>query len=236
MYSDEGQGVLDTCGNFQGGAFGMIAKETDKQTKDNAIKTDCNAGGVIGMRKYADHLGLYTNDINVDFNSIKGAIDRGNPVVLGSEPHIAVVKGYTADKKLIMNDPYRNTDIDSEEYDYNGNGAVYDLPDTYYKHKVYKFLYALEIAENPITTNFLFKKGSKVKFKGVTKNDEVNVRQQPCDTDNNPDSIKSGSTGVIVDEPVVLEFCAVEYRSKNWYKIEWTGGVIGWVSESFLSI
>lgn len=235
MYSNEGQGVLDTCGNYQGGAFGMIAKETDKQTQGNAIKTDCNAGSVLGMRKYANHLGLYSNNIDVNFNSIKNAIDRGNPVILGTEPHITVVIGYTEDKKLVVNDPYRNTDIDNSDYSYDGNRAVYDLPDTYYKHNIYKFIYALEISQAPIVTNFLFKKGSRVRVSGVSKNLAINIRRQPCNSDEYPDSIKFGVSGVVIDEPIVLEFCSLENKSKNWYKVEWQGGEVGWVSETFLS-
>lgn len=60
----------------------------------------------------------------VTFDNIKAALDQGHPVILStrltSAGHIILVRGYTDDRKLIVNDPYGN------RYGPNGYGRQRD--------------------------------------------------------------------------------------------------------------
>ncbi len=232
MYSDSGQGISDTCGLNQGGAFGEIATETDNQLGISS----CDGGGIAGMEKYAQTIGLYTKNITLGMTDIKKAIDRGDPVVIGTKPHIFLVKGYDGDK-LIVNDPYNDSTKNQTDYSYDGFDASYSFPAILYFHTLQPFIYALEISDKPIDLSFKFKLGSKVKYKGVAGNTTtpLSVRSAPCDTTATVQKIPVGSQGVVVDQPKFLEFCPLSNDSKNWYKIKWSNGVVGWSLESYLS-
>ena len=221
MYTDNRQRITDDCGTNQGGAFGMIAKETDRLTGNT---TSCNSGSRDGMLKYAANRGLYTKNLPVSQASIQSAIDRGNPVILSTLPHITLVKGYsesTAIKPylLVMNDPYRNTEIDATEYSYNGNGTEYNLPDTYYNGTKQNFIYALEMSDRPLEIP-KFTYGTTVisTADGDGINSGLSVREAAC-SNNRTARITKDSPGTILERRVV-EYYNLRSDFKVWYKIQ----------------
>ncbi|MEM1312521.1 MAG: C39 family peptidase [Patescibacteria group bacterium] len=227
MYSDNGQGVSDTCGQNQGGAFGLIAKETDRIT--GGI-TECNQGSREGMRKYGTTLDLFTDYIDPEIKSIKEAIDRENPVILSNGPHIWVVKGYFEDK-LIVNDPYRNGEEKGEDYNYKGQNAIYTLPEIYYKDEFKPMIYAVEVSDRVLTKAEL-KKGDQIESSATIG---LSVRPEVCGSSRSGQA-QPGEKGTIIAEPKIVEACALGYDFKVWYKIKWENGLEGWSVGNFIQI
>jgi Peptidase_C39 like family len=121
-YSDEGLHLPSKCNTRSiGGAFGMTAYDSN-----------CNQSSFAGMSNYLSTLGLIPNSIGaLTFEKVKSAIDRGHPLIVSiTAPygHISVIKGYTADGRLVMNDPFRNIqDSSSSQYSYQGKNALYQV-------------------------------------------------------------------------------------------------------------
>ena len=121
-YSDQGLQLPTKCANRSiGGAFGMTAYDSN-----------CNQSSFSGMSNYLSTLGLIPNSIGaLTFEKVKQAIDRGHPLIvsiIAPYGHISVIKGYTQDGRLVMNDPFRNIqDSSSSQYSYQGKNAIYQV-------------------------------------------------------------------------------------------------------------
>jgi hypothetical protein len=133
MYQDRGQRLPNYCPfSISSGAFGVTSKGAG-----------CLYSATSGIQEYLSFYGLKARQIGFNFESIKSSIDSGNPVIYSTSfpfDHIAVVKGYTTDGKIIMNDPYKNVQDGSyminglyfgngkpNTYSYNGENAIYNL-------------------------------------------------------------------------------------------------------------
>jgi Peptidase_C39 like family len=117
VYSDQGQNLPDYCGNGTGGAFGVTSKGAN-----------CSYSTVNGMTEYLRKYGLGFRQI-VGFEAVKKAIDSGRPMYFSTiKPynHLAVIKGYTEDGRLVMNDPFTDA-FKSGNYSYAGKNALYSL-------------------------------------------------------------------------------------------------------------
>lgn len=131
MYTDSGQGITKTCGPDAGGAFGL----TNYQ---------CNQSWTFGIVQYLKHhklkyefisgrdsvSGNYVGDLT--FENIKKQIDMDRPIILSYQQpnfgHIFVVIGYTADGKIVVNDPYKDFINDKKgSFNFSGRKAVYTL-------------------------------------------------------------------------------------------------------------
>lgn len=143
MNSDSGQNIGQSCGENQGGAFGLIARETDIYTKG---LSSCDQGSGYGITRYADKIGLFSKVLTIETQNLKNAIKRGNPIVASSGSHIFVINGYFGNK-FIISDPYRDLSIDEPDYSLNGQNALYGLDNLFYKGKVEKITYAYEISD-----------------------------------------------------------------------------------------
>lgn len=223
MYSDSGQNIIESCGENQSGAYGLIAKETDKFTGG---ETQCNSGSDYGMGKYAEKIGLFTKNIDINLASIKASIDRKNPVILSTPSHIFVVKGYLGDK-LIINDPYRDLSINNSDYSLNGQNALYSMEGVYYKGEIENFIYAFEVS-NKSLINPVFSVDQKIN----TTIDGLSVRPNPCDSIRTA-RVPANSKGVILDKKIT-ENCQFGTDFKVWYKVRFESGVEGWVVENYL--
>jgi hypothetical protein len=120
-YTDQGLNLPSKCASREiGGAFGMTAYDSS-----------CNMSGYGGMVSYLNRMNLRANNIGViTFEKVKRSIDAGNPLIVSmSAPvgHIAVIKGYTADGRLVMNDPYKDVQSSTAGYSYNGKNALYQV-------------------------------------------------------------------------------------------------------------
>jgi hypothetical protein len=120
MYEDKGQGLSRYCSDY-GGAFGVTSNGTG-----------CSYNTSQGMTEYLGWYNLGVEYIPVRFDSIKNAIDQDRPIILStSSPygHLAVIKGYTNDGRLIMNDPFKNAQDGVVNFNYSTNGkdAIYSL-------------------------------------------------------------------------------------------------------------
>ena len=143
MNSDSGQNIAQSCGENQGGAYGLIARETDIYTKN---LSDCDQGSGYGMAKYADKIGLSSKGLIIETQNLKNVIKRGNPIVASTGSHIFVINGYFGDK-FITSDPYRDLSIDESDYSINGQNGLYGLDNLFYKGKSEKITYAFEITD-----------------------------------------------------------------------------------------
>lgn len=91
--------------------------------------TDGGGGWAWRMQDYAKKHQLSSDFASSSsFSAIKNAIDAGKVVVLSTQltsaGHIITVKGYTADGKLIVNDPYGNKTLGTYP-NYKGGDTVY---------------------------------------------------------------------------------------------------------------
>jgi hypothetical protein len=64
------------------------------------------------IKRVLEWHGLTSKHIPISFESVKAALTRGHPVLIGndltSSGHVLVATGYTANNQLIVNDPYGN--------------------------------------------------------------------------------------------------------------------------------
>lgn len=121
VYQDMGQNLPNYCewAGVEGGSFGVTGKGY------------CNQSSIHGMETYFNHYDLTIKHIPNNFNNIKASIDAGNPVVLGINyplGHILVIKGYTEDRRVIVNDSFGDL-TQTISYSRQGENAVYDLDD-----------------------------------------------------------------------------------------------------------
>lgn len=120
MYEDKSQGLPRYCSDY-GGAFGVTSSGTG-----------CSYNTSQGMIEYLRKYRLEVSYLPVTFEAIKNSIDQDKPIILStSSPygHLAVIKGYTNDGRLIMNDPFKNTQDGMINFNYSTNGrdALYSL-------------------------------------------------------------------------------------------------------------
>jgi hypothetical protein len=120
VYTDKGQNLPNYCGynGVAGGAFGVTARGY------------CNQSSGAGMIEYLTLIGLKTRYLGYSFSNIATSIDQGKPIILGiSAPlgHILVIKGYTADGRVIVNDPFGDETKSTTTYSFSGENALYDL-------------------------------------------------------------------------------------------------------------
>lgn len=120
MYEDKGQGLPRYCSEY-GGAFGVTSNGTG-----------CSYNTSLGMVEYLSKYNLQVEYLPVTFEAIKNSIDQDRPIIFStSSPygHLAVIKGYTKDERLIMNDPFKNTQDNTINFNYSTNGrdALYSL-------------------------------------------------------------------------------------------------------------
>jgi hypothetical protein len=131
MYSDQGKNLPTKCGQFGiGGTFGMTA-----------VDGNCNASTIWNVEAYYNRIGLAVERKggwvygmgNINFNTVVESINRGRPVVLSSSSHYVVIKGYTNDGRVIVNDSFKDASKGSDRtYIYgNGKDAVYDVNNMY---------------------------------------------------------------------------------------------------------
>ena len=141
VYQDMGQGLPRYCSEYAG-AFSVTAQGY------------CGYSSTIGINQYLGFYGLQSRSMSVSFPEVKRSIDLGHPLI-GSIAypwgHIFVIKGYTPDGKIVVNDSFKNWQDDKAEgdgqpvqYSNNGNSAIYDLNYTVYG-KPTEFLYMLEV-------------------------------------------------------------------------------------------
>jgi hypothetical protein len=120
-YTDQGMNLPSKCDSQEiGGAFGVTAYDSS-----------CNMNGLSGIEEYFDLLGLKTRKLgSISFEKVKSAIDQRKPLIVSMVApfgHIAVIKGYTLDGRLVMNDPFRNVQDGGTSYSYNGKNALYEV-------------------------------------------------------------------------------------------------------------
>jgi Peptidase_C39 like family/Ricin-type beta-trefoil lectin domain len=137
MNTNSGQGITETC-NGQGGAFGITGYP------DKSSSAYCRASYPDGFSKYLKKIGLKYKIVagtgaglgSLSIGTVKAAINRGNPIAISSGAHYYVIKGYTSDNKVIVNDSWKdgsksgatgaNTFVWGQ-----GKNAVYDLKNLY---------------------------------------------------------------------------------------------------------
>jgi hypothetical protein len=120
MYEDRNQGLPRYCNEY-GGAFGVTSSGTG-----------CSYNTSQGMIEYLGRYNLGVAYLPVSIQAIKQSIDNDRPIIFStSSPygHLAVIKGYTNDGRLIMNDPFKNAQdgVTNFNYSTNGKDAVYSL-------------------------------------------------------------------------------------------------------------
>jgi hypothetical protein len=232
-----------------GGAFALTS-----YTDANGNNNDNYAEGLInyGLRK-----GLITSGINWipgDFNQAKSyiyqkakeAIDRDNVLIISTKTHARVITGYTNDGQIVVNDSYRNTEIGKagDYYNYNGKGAIYDLPTSGTSrpaNPVEQFEYMIEFANSD--ANFYKNKTAYVdgmvqrpnsrigknivttNTSGITSWDSINIRKNIAE-----DIIGEavwGTNGEVISEP--------KY-GKGFYReqVKLNNGITGWIASNFL--
>lgn len=119
-YNDNGEGLPNYCSwdDIPGGAFGVTGKGY------------CNQSSAAGITEYLKFKTLKPKNVPVSMNNIIRAIDAGHPLILSiTRPvgHILVIKGYTRDGRIIVNDPYTNVTQSPRKYSFAGENAVYDI-------------------------------------------------------------------------------------------------------------
>jgi hypothetical protein len=139
VFQDNGQSLKHKKCN-RPGAFAVTS-----------YNSNCNASGLGSIRDYLSQYGLKTSvywptGADNNLSQIKNALKNGRPLILSYKrpvPHILVVKGFTYDDHLIVNDPYR--DIQNNyikgRYDYSGKNAIYSL----YPSSSFKLNYLIEV-------------------------------------------------------------------------------------------
>ncbi len=131
MYSDQGLNLPTKCSQFGiGGTFGMTASDKN-----------CWAGTIWNVEAYYNRIGLGVERLggwvygmgNLSFNQVVNSINRGRPVVISSSSHYVVIKGYTDDGRIIVNDSFKDASKGPDrKYIYgNGKDAVYDVNNMY---------------------------------------------------------------------------------------------------------
>jgi Peptidase_C39 like family len=123
------------------GAFAVTSLSRDGE--------NCYYSSREGLIAYATAKKINSREIDPTFENFKRAIDRGNPIALSIFPHIVLVVGYTADKKIVVHDPQRNNNNPTESYSMDGNRAIYGSTGMKFAKlgqpsKFYNWFYAVE--------------------------------------------------------------------------------------------
>lgn len=147
MYSDNGQGIEETCGYNRGGAFGLTNLNCNQNSRDGIVRYLKNRG--LNYEFYdgfaVDINGYITSHSpdSLTFEKVKESIDAGKPLILSFQGygigHIFVIKGYTSDGFIIVNDSYKDVQNSNSGYSYNGMNAIYKL------EVPWKVLYAIQV-------------------------------------------------------------------------------------------
>jgi hypothetical protein len=234
-----------------GGAFAVTS-----YTGTNGNNDDNHAEGLIN---YSNRKGIIASDIMwipqnpntaIDFiySKAKAAIDRNNVLIISTPTHARVVIGYTNDKKILVHDSYRNTELGSsgDYFNMNGQGAIYDLPTSGTGRPaipVEQFQYMIEFASND--TSFYGGKepyvdgmpkmlvnriGSNVRVTNTTPSNgwsSINIRKNVADKIIG--EIPFGITGKVVSKPIY---------SKGYFReeVEFNNGQKGWIASPFIVI
>lgn len=232
-----------------GGAFGLTSYTgADGNNSDNYVN---------GAVDYALRKGLVTDGIKwipsnpesaktFIYNNAKAAIDRKNVVLIATTTHARVIRGYTNDGQIVVNDSYRNTEIGraGDKFNYNGRDAIYDLPTSGTsrpENPVEQFQYMVEFGDsNP---NFYSNGGSIPPTATLPPSSRINQTVQV--TNPNPsngwttinvrndiagsvfDTASFGTKGVVTSRP---------FYGKGFYreKVRFDNGVEGWMAVNFL--
>ena len=120
VYKDKGQNLPNYCGynGVLGGAFGVTAKGYCNQS---------SSGGII---EYFVRIGLKAKYLSYSFERIRTSIDQGKPIILSIYAplgHILVIKGYTENGQVIVNDSFGDQTKSITDYSFSGENAVYNL-------------------------------------------------------------------------------------------------------------
>lgn len=119
--------INKSCPNLQG-AFAYTA-----------IANLCNQGFwpnieyfiVQGFGRTFQGRGIRDSDHSKSFTDIQNIIDLNGLAIQGvwnsSISHILLIRGYTDDMRIIVNDSFRNLMEEGLSYNYGGNGALYEL-------------------------------------------------------------------------------------------------------------
>jgi hypothetical protein len=266
MNSNSGQGVTETC-NGQGGAFGITGYP------DRSSSAYCKASYPDGVSKYLKKIGLKYKIVAgtgaglgmISIGTVKAAINRGNPIVISSGAHYYVIKGYTTDNKIIVNDSWKDASKTSASvYEWGkGKNAVYDLKNLYpYQNSSYQDVrFAWEVS----TSNTSFYNGSnvedvsaepkaepkKVAVKTPTKTPIT--KSEPISTQNGSQVVAYGASddseglnvrasagGEIIDMVTwgtkgVITDGPKTAMGISWNKVKWENGLEGWSAKKYLA-
>ena len=121
MSQDEGQNLPNYCNTGVAGAFGVTGKFYN-----------CAYSSGAGIAEYLNRYDLQPELSSWSIEAIKESIDQGYPLYMATiQPyfHVAVIKGYTEDGRVVMNDPYRDMLKEGSEFNFNGKNALYNLSD-----------------------------------------------------------------------------------------------------------
>jgi hypothetical protein len=233
-----------------GGAFALTSYTgADGNNSDNYIN---------GAIDYALRKGLVTDGVRwipsnpeqaktYIYQQAKAAIDRNNVMLISTPTHARVIIGYTNDGQVIVHDSYRNTEVGKagDNFNYNGNGATYDLPTSGTSrpnNPVEQFQYIIEFGNGdkefykngggiPPQANIIPQSriGSNVMVKNPNPQnnwDSINMRQDiagPVVRE-----VTFNTRGKIVSKPLY---------AKGYYreKIILDNGQEGWIATNFLS-
>lgn len=133
-YMDKGQNLPNYCmpDGIMGGAFGVTGNGY------------CNQSSPAGIKDYLSRIGLKSKYLNLNQASIIKSIDEGKPIILSTLlplSHILVIKGYTSDNRVIVNDSFGDENESTTNYSMNGESAVYDL------YKDFSVNYLLQVSQ-----------------------------------------------------------------------------------------
>jgi hypothetical protein len=95
-----------------------------------AVPKSCDQNHAEGIRKYLKLQGVESNKANFQysFKDIRQTLHDGKPLIMSFRPpsHIVLVRGYTDQKCLVVNDTWKDLTHDTQ-YSNEGEGAVYCL-------------------------------------------------------------------------------------------------------------
>jgi Ricin-type beta-trefoil lectin domain/Peptidase_C39 like family len=237
MLSNNGQGITETCAG-QGGAFGITG-----------YRPDCRASYPQGISNYLKKMNMNFKIISgtgaglgrLQFEQVKNAIDRGNPLIVSSSAHYYVIKGYTTDGRIIVNDSWKDASKRGSSTFIHGDGrnAVYDLNNLYpYNKTNYRNTWFVWEVSNP---DQKFYEAGKVNIVNPSyKKDEQIISKKPSSENSNGvntresadgkiiKSIPWGTTGTVKAGPVFKD-------GTGWYQIRWSDGTTGWSAAGMLA-
>ncbi len=263
MNTNSGQGISETC-NGKGGAFGITG------FPDRSSSAYCRASYPDGVSKYLKKIGLKYKIVagtgaglnKITIGQVKASINRGNPIIISSGAHYYVIKGYTTDNKLIVNDSWKDasksgaTGANTFVWG-NGKNAVYDLKNLYpYQRSDYQDVrFAWEVS----TSDSSFYNGDNVEnvntikpeIKKAVVKKEV-TKSEPVTSQKGTQIVAGGgsddSEGLNIRDTAGGKINnIVEWGTKgeitegpktamgmSWNKVKWENGLEGWSAKKYL--